>query len=107
MDHLEFRAALDALGVSQHQLARDIEMDVTTVNRWATGKAEIPGVAAAYVRSRLRAGSPDGLPEQDVELLMQAYGYLGGFMGPPSSYQRVEELRARIAQRLGWRLDNG
>jgi transcriptional regulator with XRE-family HTH domain len=54
MDHVELRAALEALGISQHQLARDIEMDVTTVNRWATNKAEIPGVAAAYVRLRLK-----------------------------------------------------
>jgi len=54
MNHDEFRAALEALGISQHQLARDIEMDVTTVNRWATDKAEIPGVAAAYVQLRLK-----------------------------------------------------
>jgi DNA-binding transcriptional regulator YiaG len=54
MDHDEFRAVLEAIGISQHQLARDIEMDVTTVNRWATNKAEIPGVAKAYVRLRLK-----------------------------------------------------
>lgn len=53
MDHKQFKAALIELGISQHQLARDIEMDVTTVNRWANDKAEIPGVAAAYLRLRL------------------------------------------------------
>lgn len=50
MDHTAFRAALDEMGISQHQFAREIEMDVTSVNRWANDKAEIPGVAAAYVR---------------------------------------------------------
>jgi DNA-binding transcriptional regulator YiaG len=55
MKHTEFRRALEELGISQHQFARDIEMDVTTVNRWANDKAEIPGIAVAYVRLRLRA----------------------------------------------------
>ena len=53
MDHTEFRAALDEIGVSQHKFARQIDMDVTSVNRWANDKAEIPGVAAAYIRLRL------------------------------------------------------
>jgi DNA-binding transcriptional regulator YiaG len=55
MDHQQFREALKELNISQHQFARDIEMDITTVNRWATGKAEIPGIAAAYVRLKLKA----------------------------------------------------
>jgi DNA-binding transcriptional regulator YiaG len=50
MDHTEFRAALDELGISQHQFAKEISMDVTSVNRWANDKAEIPGIAAVYVR---------------------------------------------------------
>lgn len=53
MDYTEFRAALDELGLSQHQFARQIKMDVTSVNRWANDKADIPGIAAAYVRLRL------------------------------------------------------
>jgi len=54
MDHDEFRATLKKLGISQHQFAREIDMDVTTVNRWANDKAEIPGIASAYVRLRLK-----------------------------------------------------
>lgn len=53
MDYTQFRAALDELGLSQHQFARQVSMDVTTVNRWARDKAEIPGIAATYVRLRL------------------------------------------------------
>jgi DNA-binding transcriptional regulator YiaG len=53
VDHTEFRAALDELGVSQRRFARQINMDITSVSRWATDKAEIPGIAAAYVRLRL------------------------------------------------------
>jgi DNA-binding transcriptional regulator YiaG len=50
VDHTEFRAALDELGVSQRRFARQINMDITSVSRWATNKAEIPGIAAAYIR---------------------------------------------------------
>jgi DNA-binding transcriptional regulator YiaG len=53
MNYQQFRDALADLNVSQHQFAREIEMDITTVNRWATGKAEIPGIAVAYVRLKL------------------------------------------------------
>lgn len=54
MDQYEFRDALKEFGVSQRQFARETEMDITTVNRWATAKAEIPGIAVAYIRLRLR-----------------------------------------------------
>jgi DNA-binding transcriptional regulator YiaG len=54
MDHLKFKEALRELGISQHAFAREIDMDITTVNRWANGKAIIPGIAKAYVRLRLQ-----------------------------------------------------
>lgn len=55
MDHQQFRDALADLNTSQHKFAREIEMDITTVNRWATGQAKIPGIAVAYVRLKLKA----------------------------------------------------
>jgi DNA-binding transcriptional regulator YiaG len=38
----QFRAKLRALGISQRSFAQCLQMDVGTVNRWATGKIEIP-----------------------------------------------------------------
>lgn len=46
----EFRATLRELGLTQPKLAKMIGVDVTTVNRWATGKARIQEGAAAYLR---------------------------------------------------------
>lgn len=50
MKEQEFRAILKELGLSQPKLARTIGVDVTTVNRWATGKTRIQEGAAAYLR---------------------------------------------------------
>lgn len=50
MKHEEFRAILKALKLSQPQLAKRLGVDVTTVNRWATGKTRIQEGAAAYLR---------------------------------------------------------
>lgn len=49
----ELRAALKELGISQRQLAREINMDPSSVNRWAMETAEIPGAAVAYIRLKL------------------------------------------------------
>ena len=53
MDHEEFRRALSTLEVSQRQFAQKTNTDVTLIKKWANGKAEIPGIAEAYVRLRL------------------------------------------------------
>lgn len=50
MQEKEFRAILKELGISQPKLAKMIGVDVTTVNRWATGKTRIQEGAAAYLR---------------------------------------------------------
>lgn len=50
----EFKRALKKLGISQRKFAKEIDMDVGTVNRWATGKAHIPGITDAYIRLRLK-----------------------------------------------------
>ncbi len=42
----------------------------------------------------------DGLDEMR-EMLREAEEYLGGYMGPHSSYQEVERLRERIRAALG------
>jgi DNA-binding transcriptional regulator YiaG len=54
MEKEEFRRALGQLEISQRKFAYEVGMDVTTVNRWATGQAEVPGIAAAYVRLKLK-----------------------------------------------------
>ena len=56
----EFRATLKSLGLSQRSLAERCGLDVTTVNRWATGRAPVPKYAA-YILSLLA--------ERDVMLL--------------------------------------
>jgi len=38
----QFRRVLRALGLSQAALARRLEVDVRTVNRWARGKSPVP-----------------------------------------------------------------
>lgn len=38
----EFRASLVKLGLSQREIADQLGLDVTTINRWATGKTTIP-----------------------------------------------------------------
>jgi len=50
MEAKEFKSALDELGISQHRLARMVDMDIASINRWANDRAQIPGIAAAYIR---------------------------------------------------------
>jgi transcriptional regulator with XRE-family HTH domain len=49
MTAAEFRAALETLGKSQADLAREFDVWPETVNRWATGKVDVPGRTAAYL----------------------------------------------------------
>lgn len=49
----EFRATLKALGLSQRSFALRIGVEISTVNRWATGKATVPRYAE-YVLELLR-----------------------------------------------------
>jgi DNA-binding transcriptional regulator YiaG len=50
----DFRQALRELDVSQREFAEKwINTDYTAVNRWALGKAKVPGVAWAYIDLRL------------------------------------------------------
>jgi DNA-binding transcriptional regulator YiaG len=54
----EFRAALKALGVRQRWLAARLGVDANTVNRWATGKLDVPQYAVAYVELLRDKGGP-------------------------------------------------
>jgi transcriptional regulator with XRE-family HTH domain len=45
MTPADFRAALKTIGMRQNQLAEELGVAPITVNRWATGKAEIPKYA--------------------------------------------------------------
>ncbi len=51
MDTDELKKTLRSLGWSQRELARRLEVDHVTVNRWSTGRLLVPGYAAAYLRA--------------------------------------------------------
>lgn len=46
MTSFEFRAALAALNLRQSWLAERLGVNVTSVNRWATGRAVVPAYAS-------------------------------------------------------------
>ncbi len=50
--HAELRRELGDLDMSQADLAREAEVAVTTVNRWANGRRPIPGLVWSYLRLR-------------------------------------------------------
>ena len=52
MTALEFTTTLRSLGLSQIAFARELGLNVNTVNRWATGKLPVPQYAVAYLRER-------------------------------------------------------
>lgn len=47
--------ALDALGWSQAELARRVDVHVNTVSGWATGRTEAPGPVRAYLGLAMKA----------------------------------------------------
>jgi len=49
MTPAEFRTTLKSLGMTQRALALRLGLSITTVNRWATGKAPVPQYAVAYL----------------------------------------------------------
>lgn len=51
----QFRAALQRLDLSQRQLALQLKMDATTVNRWARGRAPVPEAVALLLRAWIAA----------------------------------------------------
>lgn len=59
MTATQFRAALKRLRLSQRRLARLVQVDVTTVNRWARGRGPIP----ESVRLLLECWRRDGVPD--------------------------------------------
>jgi DNA-binding transcriptional regulator YiaG len=46
----DFRQCLRDLDVSQRKFADEIDTDYSAVNRWALGKAKVPGAVWAYLR---------------------------------------------------------
>lgn len=48
-------AALSALGWSQAELARRVEVHVNTVSGWSTGRTQMPGPAKAYMTLAMKA----------------------------------------------------
>lgn len=55
MTEHEFKDALKSLGLTQRKFSADTGMAAITVNKWANGRARVPGIAAAYIRLRLKA----------------------------------------------------
>lgn len=53
MTAAEYRAALDALGLSQARLGRLFGVDKNTPNRWAMGAVAVPGAVALILRAML------------------------------------------------------
>jgi DNA-binding transcriptional regulator YiaG len=45
----ELREALSYLDLSQRDLARNLGISITTVNRWCVNKLPVPKYAAAYL----------------------------------------------------------
>ncbi len=71
MTHLEFRAALDALGLYQAEAARLIGVDEGTVRRWMAGPnakrgRDVPEPVARFLRLLIAARIS---PEKAMELL--------------------------------------
>ncbi len=56
MDHEQFRAALETLGLRQTDFARLLRylsgqpVDIGSVNRWATGKRSVPPAVTATLK---------------------------------------------------------
>lgn len=50
MEPDSLKAALAAMNWSQRELARRLDLDPDTVNRWATGRVPVPGYAVEYLR---------------------------------------------------------
>ena len=54
MTAVQFRKALKTLRLSQREVARRLYSEVSTVNRWATGRHPIPGPVQAAVEAWVR-----------------------------------------------------
>jgi hypothetical protein len=63
MTHLEYREAIERLGLSQVGAARLFHVDPRTSRRWALGELDIPRAVeiALYLMQRYRV-KPDKLP---------------------------------------------
>lgn len=61
MTQTDFTAALDALGMTQARLARLLDLDKNTPNRWAKGLARIP--KPVEVLLTIWRAHPDLIPE--------------------------------------------
>lgn len=50
MNGQDLKAALKAIGWSQKDLAKRLEVNEDTVGRWVTGKTVVPGYVVEYLR---------------------------------------------------------
>ena len=53
MNSKQFLAALKRLGWSQRRAAVELDVDKSTIYRWAHGKREIPGPVGVALRTRI------------------------------------------------------
>lgn len=54
MTPADFRATLATLRFTQRAVARDLNVDPTTVNRWATGRLPVPPRPRAWLAAQAR-----------------------------------------------------
>jgi transcriptional regulator with XRE-family HTH domain len=64
MDADRFRECLAALDWSQHSIARLLGVNFATVQRWATGKQEIPPDIATWLETLARCHEANPRPER-------------------------------------------
>ncbi|MDP3939608.1 MAG: helix-turn-helix domain-containing protein [Deltaproteobacteria bacterium] len=58
MTAIQLRHTLKRLGLSQRQFAFRLKLDVGTVNRWATGRRDVPEAVALLLDCWRRDGVP-------------------------------------------------
>ena len=54
MQGKRFKDMIRRIGIKQAQFAREIDMDVNTVSRWAQGTQRAPGLLWAYLELRAK-----------------------------------------------------
>lgn len=65
MNATRFRACLAALDWSQHSVARLLDVNFVTVQRWAAGRQEIPPDIAAWIETLARCHETNPPPHRN------------------------------------------
>jgi DNA-binding transcriptional regulator YiaG len=65
----EFRAALRRMKLTQKRFSDEIDTTYAAVNRWATGRVPMPGMAVAYLllREKVHDLQPEALSRRRLK----------------------------------------